>query len=129
MDNKLSMNDLLEAGVHFGHQVRRGHPRMKPYIYGAREGVHIIDLTKSEEYLKEAEGLKAFFLNDPSRALNEFQELKQLDLDHSGTIETSELLMIKNKNVKLGLGDRFLEAFSTHPNMLKRIQHLSQLGA
>ncbi|MBI2599454.1 30S ribosomal protein S2 [Candidatus Daviesbacteria bacterium] len=49
-----SLQELLEAGVHFGHQVRRGHPRMKPYIYGAREGVHIIDLTQSEGLLKEA---------------------------------------------------------------------------
>lgn len=49
-----TLQELLEAGVHFGHQVRRGHPRMKPYIYGAREGVHIIDLTQSDKYLKEA---------------------------------------------------------------------------
>ena len=49
-----TLQELLEAGVHFGHQVRRGHPRMKPYIYGAREGVHIIDLTQSEKFLKEA---------------------------------------------------------------------------
>lgn len=49
-----TLEELLEAGVHFGHQVRRGHPRMKPYIYGAKEGVHIIDLTKSEQLLKEA---------------------------------------------------------------------------
>lgn len=49
-----SMQDLLEAGVHFGHQVRRGNPRMKPYIFGARDGVHIIDLEKSEQMLKEA---------------------------------------------------------------------------
>ncbi len=49
-----TLEELLEAGVHFGHQVRRGHPRMKPYIYGARDGVHIIDLTQSEKYLKEA---------------------------------------------------------------------------
>lgn len=49
-----TLEELLEAGVHFGHQVRRGHPRMKPYIYGAKEGVHIIDLTKSDQYLKEA---------------------------------------------------------------------------
>ncbi len=49
-----SMQDLLEAGVHFGHQVRRGNPKMKPYIFGAREGVHIIDLAKSEEKLKQA---------------------------------------------------------------------------
>lgn len=49
-----SLQQLLEAGVHFGHQVRRGHPRMRPYIYGAREGVSVIDLTQSEKYLKEA---------------------------------------------------------------------------
>lgn len=49
-----TLQELLEAGVHFGHQVRRGHPRMKPYIYGAREGVHIIDLTQSDKFLKEA---------------------------------------------------------------------------
>ena len=49
-----SLQELLEAGVHFGHQVRRGHPRMKQYIYGARDGVHIVDLTQSEKYLKEA---------------------------------------------------------------------------
>ena len=48
------IEELLEAGVHFGHQVRRGHPRMRPFIYGAKDGVHIIDLTKSEEYLKQA---------------------------------------------------------------------------
>ncbi|OGE64622.1 30S ribosomal protein S2 [Candidatus Daviesbacteria bacterium RIFCSPLOWO2_02_FULL_36_7] len=49
-----TLQELLEAGVHFGHQVRRGHPRMKPYIFGAREGVSVIDLTQSEKYLKEA---------------------------------------------------------------------------
>src|SRR5258708_5978548 len=49
-----SMQDLLAAGVHFGHKVRRGHPKMSPYIYGAREGVHIIDLAFSESKLKEA---------------------------------------------------------------------------
>ena len=42
-----SLQDLLEAGVHFGHKVSRGNPRMSPFIYGAREGVHIIDLTLS----------------------------------------------------------------------------------
>lgn len=49
-----SLQELLEAGVHFGHQVHRGHPRMRPYIYGVRDGVHIIDLTKSDQYLKQA---------------------------------------------------------------------------
>lgn len=49
-----SMQDLLEAGAHFGHKVSRGNPRMKRYIYGARDGVQIVDLAKTEELLKEA---------------------------------------------------------------------------
>ena len=49
-----SLQELLEAGVHFGHKVSRGNPRMKPFIYGSRDGVHIIDLTISEKFLREA---------------------------------------------------------------------------
>lgn len=49
-----TMQQLLEAGVHFGHQVRRGHPKMGEYIYGVREGVHILNLELSEKKLQEA---------------------------------------------------------------------------
>lgn len=49
-----SLKDLLEAGAHFGHQTRRWNPKMKQYIYGARGGVHIIDLTKTAPLLEEA---------------------------------------------------------------------------
>ena len=79
-----------------------------------------------KELLKETEGLKAFFLNDPSRALNELKELSQLDLDQSGTIDSSELALLKSKTIHLSFGDRLLEAMSTHPNMLKRIKQLSE---
>lgn len=48
------MQDLLEAGVHFGHQVRRWNPKMRPYIFTAREGVHVIDLEKTFNKLTEA---------------------------------------------------------------------------
>lgn len=54
MINIPSLQQLLEAGVHFGHQVRRGHPKMGEYIFGVREGVHIINLESSEKLLKEA---------------------------------------------------------------------------
>lgn len=49
-----TMQQLLEAGVHFGHQVRRWNPKMSPFIFGAREGIHVIDLAQSVEKLKEA---------------------------------------------------------------------------
>ncbi len=52
--NTPSMQDLLEAGVHFGHQTRRGNPRMSQYIFGVRDGVHIINLEDSEKLLKAA---------------------------------------------------------------------------
>lgn len=44
---KLQMRDLLEAGVHFGHQTKRWNPKMRPYIFGARNGIHIVDLAKT----------------------------------------------------------------------------------
>ena len=50
----VSLRDLLDAGVHFGHQTRRWNPRMRPYIYGAKNGVHIIDLQKTARGLIEA---------------------------------------------------------------------------
>jgi len=48
------MRQLLEAGVHFGHQTQRWNPRMGPYIYGARNGIHIMDLTQTLPMLDEA---------------------------------------------------------------------------
>ncbi len=50
----VSLRDLLQAGVHFGHQTRRWNPKMKPYIYGAKNGVHIIDLQRTARGLVDA---------------------------------------------------------------------------
>ncbi|MCB1039117.1 MAG: 30S ribosomal protein S2, partial [Acidimicrobiales bacterium] len=49
-----TMRQLLEAGVHFGHQTHRWNPRMKPYIYGERSGIHIMDLSKTVPALHQA---------------------------------------------------------------------------
>src|SRR6478735_9652806 len=43
----VTMHQLIEAGAHFGHQTHRWNPRMKPYIFGSRNGVHIIDLSQT----------------------------------------------------------------------------------
>ena len=50
----ISMKQLLEAGVHFGHQTRRWNPKMKEYIYTERNGIYIIDLPKSVGNVDEA---------------------------------------------------------------------------
>jgi small subunit ribosomal protein S2 len=51
----LAMKDLLEAGVHFGHQTKRWNPKMKPYIFGERSGIYILDLGKTVRMFKTAE--------------------------------------------------------------------------
>ena len=51
---EITMKELLEAGVHFGHQTRRWNPKMKEYIFGERNGIHIIDLQKTLKLFREA---------------------------------------------------------------------------
>ncbi|ANP35133.1 MULTISPECIES: 30S ribosomal protein S2 [Rhodobacterales] len=51
---EFTMRQLLEAGVHFGHQTQRWNPRMSPFIYGARNGIHIMDLTQTVPMLDQA---------------------------------------------------------------------------
>lgn len=54
MTFSVDLQELLEAGCHFGHQARRWNPKMAPYIYAARDGVHIFDLAKTAEELEKA---------------------------------------------------------------------------
>lgn len=51
---KVTLEELLEAGSHFGHQVKRWNPKMAPYIYAAHDGIHVFDLSKTRESLLEA---------------------------------------------------------------------------
>ena len=50
----VTLQDLLDAGVHFGHQTKRWNPKMKPFVFDKRNGIHIIDLVKSLEQLEKA---------------------------------------------------------------------------
>ncbi len=54
MMSEPGIKELLEAGLHFGHQTRRWDPRMRPFIYGERDGIHVIDLLQTEHLLAEA---------------------------------------------------------------------------
>ena len=82
---------------------------------------------RGREDLKRVEGVKAFFVNDPSRAWYEVRELSQIDRDMSGTIDYNELMELRSKQVRLTTADKMMEFFTTHPNMLKRIKHISSL--
>ena len=81
----------------------------------------------AQEQMRRIEGVKAFFLNDISRAGNEVKELKQVDQDLSGTIDSDELMRLRSMPVRISRGEKLMEIFTTHPNMLKRIKHLSAI--
>ncbi len=65
----VSLKDLLEAGVHFGHQTKRWDPRMAPYIYTSRNDIHVIDLQKSIKYLEEAYNFVSELVSDGKKVL------------------------------------------------------------
>jgi heat shock protein HtpX len=79
--------------------------------------------------MKQVEGVKAFFVNDPSRAWYEINDFKQVDRDMNGVIDYDELLELRAKKVRLSFGEKLKELFTTHPNMLKRVKHLATLTA
>ena len=61
------MKQLLEAGVHFGHQTRRWNPKMAKYIFTERNGIYIIDLQKTVKKLDEAYNLSLIHISEPTR--------------------------------------------------------------
>lgn len=64
----VTMKELLEAGVHFGHQVRRWNPKMKDYIFGERNGIYIIDLQKTQKLFRDALAFVEDFVTEKPNA-------------------------------------------------------------
>jgi heat shock protein HtpX len=108
-----------EGAVSLGNSPHQMASALYKLVYGSAR--------LSKDSLKQVEGMKAFFASDPSRASYEIKELSQLDLDRSGTIDQNELMALRSRPIKVSGTDKFMELFSTHPNMLKRIQRLSSL--
>ncbi|MCC6276856.1 MAG: 30S ribosomal protein S2 [Oligoflexia bacterium] len=84
--SQVTMKEMLEAGVHFGHQTARWNPKMKPYVFGARSGIYIIDLQKTvglaqkaAEFVKTiaANGGKMIFVGTKKQARETIQEAAQ----------------------------------------------------
>lgn len=80
---QVTMKEMLDAGVHFGHQTQRWNPKMKPYVYTARGGIHIIDLqktvvraNKAADFIKEvaANGGRLIFVGTKKQAIEPVQE-------------------------------------------------------
>ena len=78
--------------------------------------------------LHRVEGVRAFFVNDVAHAAREISQLREIDPDNSGTINTNEMYNLRSRRIRLSTSDRMVELFTTHPNMLKRIKRLSTLA-
>jgi len=109
-----------EGSVELGNQPNYLASALYKLVYGSARA--------SDDELKKVEGLKAFFANDISDAKNEINDLRSMDLDMDGSISESELAQIKYTKTRVGAGSRVMEVFSTHPNMVKRIKRLAELG-
>ena len=118
---QISMKELLESGVHFGHQTRRWNPKMKEYIFGERNGIHIIDLQQTLKFFKEAidfvttlaeQGKTVLFVGTKSQAREPIEE------------EARRCGMYWITNRWLG---GLLTNFSTVQNSIKRYRELETM--
>jgi small subunit ribosomal protein S2 len=117
----LSMKELLEAGAHFGHQTRRWNPKMKPYIFGARNGIYIIDLQKTVRMFKDAydfivqvveSGKPVLFVGTKKQAREAIYE----------EANRAEMFYVHNR----WLGG-MLTNFQTIKNSIDQLQHLNEI--
>lgn len=84
MNVNVSLEDLVRVGAHFGHQARKWNPKMAPYLYGVRNGVHVFDLTKTKAKIEEAleflaksykEGKSILFVGTKKQVQDKIQEV------------------------------------------------------
>ncbi len=88
---KIDLTQLIEAGAHFGHLTRRWNPKMKPFIFMEKNGIHIIDLKKTQDYINKcsdeltryvSEGRKILFVGTKKQAKNIIEtEAKRCDMN------------------------------------------------
>jgi len=115
---KLDTEEMAEAGLHFGHKTSRIHPKMTPYLFGSRGGVHIIDLEKTKEKLEEA-------LNFIGEIIAEEKVLLLV-----GTkVQTKQTLKKIAEECNLPyVSERWLGGtFTNFSNILKRVEHYKEL--
>ncbi|MBX3743993.1 MAG: 30S ribosomal protein S2 [Verrucomicrobiae bacterium] len=117
------IKELLEAGVHFGHQTRRWNPKMKPYIFEARNGIHIIDLSQTVTQIEAA----CRFLEDTARQGGEILFVgtkKQAQVAVKEAATASGAMYV----IERWLGGT-LTNFSTLKKSLERLRHIEKMEA
>jgi small subunit ribosomal protein S2 len=114
------VTELLKAGVHFGHQKSRWNPKMKRYIFAARNGIHIIDLKKSADLLKEAQAAVREFILQGDRILfvctkRQLRPIIELEAERAGAMWVTERWL-----------GGMLTNFSTIKKQIRRLKELER---
>jgi small subunit ribosomal protein S2 len=142
----ISMKNLLEAGVHFGHQTRKWNPKMSPYVFTARNGIHIIDLQKTVQKAKEAydalkrltsDGKKVLFVGTKKQARGAIErEAKRCNMYYvshrwlGGLLtnwNTVKKSIARMKKLEAMLADNFEQAANTKKEQLALQRELDKL--
>ncbi len=117
----VTMKELLEAGVHFGHQTKRWNPKMKPYIFGARNGIYIVDLQKTVRMFKTAYD---FIIDTVARGQSVLFVGTKKQARESVYEEANRCEMYFVNNRWLG---GMLTNFQTIKQSIERLNHLNQI--
>ena len=118
------MKELLEAGVHFGHQVRRWNPKMKDYIFGERNGIYIIDLQKTQKLFRDALDFVQDFVTQKPKAKILFVGTKRQAQDAIvEEAERCEQFYVNNR----WLGG-LMTNFQTVQNSIRRLKDIESMG-
>ena len=118
---KVALEDLLAAGTHFGHLTRRWNPKMKPYIFMERNGIHIIDLKKTQEHLDLACNAIANVVSDGKRILFVGTKKQAKDIVREAAEKSGQ-----NYVVERWLGG-MLTNFSTIRKSIKRLTNIEKM--
>jgi len=119
----VTMKELLEAGVHFGHQVRRWNPKMKEYIFGERNGIHIIDLQKTQKLFRDALAfIEQYFTEHPSATVLFVGTKRQAQDAIREEAERCGMFYVNNR----WLGG-LLTNFETVQNSIKKLKDLEAM--
>lgn len=120
--SSVTMKQLLEAGAHFGHQTRRWNPKMKPYIWGARHGVHIIDLQVTLSRVKEAAGFVKEAVSNGQKVLFVGTKRQAMEaIEQSARV--SNQYFVSNR----WLGG-MMTNFKTIRNSIERLRHIEKVS-
>ena len=119
----LYVNRLREYYADYGSAIITGKPHL---LASALYRITLATYGLPVEKIKEAEGMKAFFATDPSKARHDLMELKKADLNMDGHLDEYEVKMFAS-HAKPTKFDKILEIFSSHPNIIDRIKRLAEV--